>query len=62
MANSLCYTLFAVAGFVAIVVIVWEVYRHWDDIVRLSREDGDTRPVWIEWRIIATPDDEDLDA
>lgn len=62
MIDALAWLLFGAAGLVAVAVIVWEVYRHWPAIVRLSHEAGDERPLWIEWRIIATRDDEDLAA
>lgn len=50
----------ACVGIVALVAfIVWEVYRHWGDIVRLSRE-ADVEPVhMVEWRIAELPRDED---
>lgn len=46
-------------GVVALVaLIVWEVYRHWDDIVRLSRA-ADVEPVqFVDWRIAELPRDE----
>jgi len=52
MINTLAGFLFAGAGLVAVVAIVWEVRRHWPDIVRLAAG-REAEPIrWVEWRIV----------